>query len=45
MSLLRDYNRRKPDDLPMAATLANIVREAGEYERNHQTSASIPRAI
>jgi hypothetical protein len=29
----------------MAATLANIVREAGEYERNHQTSASIPRTI
>lgn len=29
-NLLREYVSRKPDDLPMAATLANIVREAGE---------------
>ncbi len=27
---LREYVRRKPEDLPMAATLANLVREAGE---------------
>jgi hypothetical protein len=30
IKFLRDYVSRKPDDLPMAATLANIVREAGE---------------
>jgi hypothetical protein len=36
---LRDYVSRKPDDLPMAATLANIMREAGECE-HCQTAAS-----
>jgi hypothetical protein len=44
-NFLRDYVSRKPDDLPMAATLANIVREAGEYDLNRQTAASVPRAL
>ncbi len=42
---LREYVSRKPDDLPMAATLANIVREAGEYEHNHPAAASILRSV
>jgi hypothetical protein len=32
IEFLRDYNSRKPDDLAMAATLANIVRECGEFD-------------
>ena len=42
---LRDYVSRKPDDLPMAATLANIVRKAGECEHGRQTAASALRAM
>ncbi len=38
---LRDYNSRKPDDLPMAATLANIVREAGEFEFAVQLTSDV----
>jgi hypothetical protein len=37
---LREYVRREPNNLPMAATLANIVREAGECAPCHPAYAS-----
>ena len=41
IEFLRDYNSRKPDDLAMAATLANIVRECGEFEFAVQLSSNV----
>lgn len=41
VEFLRDYNSRKPDDLAMAATLANIVREFGEFEFAVQLSSNV----
>lgn len=38
---LREYVRRKPEDLPMAATLANLVREAGEFEFAAQLTSRV----
>jgi hypothetical protein len=41
IEFLRDYNSRKPDDLAMAATLANIVRECGEFEFAVQLTSNV----
>ncbi len=38
---LKDYNSRKPDDLAMAATLANIVRDNGEFELAVQLTSNV----